>query len=487
LSINYEHYSILVVDDEKVILEILRDFLTLEGFKVTSAIAGEDAMELMHKDYFDLLITDLKMPGITGLDLLKHVTEKFPHTVTIVMTGFGTLETAIDAMKSGAYDYILKPFKVDEVVHIVKRGLEKKRLEEENIQLKETISLYNASEAINSSLSLDDILHLLLETACNLVRCDLGALYLKNWKSNTFELKRHRKTEMMPDIKGLEKMPLDKLLENHKKKIPVIAANEDISGLSVIPKDFKNQIHSFCSVPLKLKDRIIGMLNIYSCSTKEKITEGQRKTLSLLADRAAFAIENATLYSNLQQHFFQTIDSFLKVIEAKDPYTHGHSERVRKYSEMMAKELKIDPNAVKIISQAALLHDIGKIGVDLSDLNHPGSLDVNQRNRFKLHPTIAVNILEPISLLGPVIPIIKHHHENYDGTGYPDGISAENIPMGARIIAIADSFDAMTSDRAYRKALSTEMAANELIVYAGKQFDPKLVDIFMKLLKKERP
>ena len=500
-QLNFSNYSLLVVDDEKVILEILKDFLMLEGFKVSCANSGEDAMQMLHKDFYDLIITDLKMPGISGLDLLKHVSERFPHTVTVVMTGFGTLETAIDAMKSGAYDYILKPFKVDEVIHIIKRGLDKKRLEEENIQLKETISLYNASEAINASLSLENVLHLLLDTASNLVHCDCAALFLKNWKENKFELKRIRKSEKGEEIKGLEKIQLDKLINEHKKKVPVLLANGEFERLEIVPKGYEDSIRSFTSVPLRMKDKIIGLLNIYSCSAKEKTTEGQRKTLSLLADRAAVAIENATLYSNLQQHFFQTIDSFLKALEAKDVYTHGHSERVKKYSEMIvaefkskdpakysemiAKELKETPNLDKIITQAALLHDIGKIGVNLSALNHPGPLDDQQRSRFKEHPSIAKTILEPIGAFATIIPIIYHHHENYDGSGYPGGIAGYAIPLGARILAIADSFDAMTSDRAYRKALSQDDATKELLKFSGKQFDPTIVEVFLNVIKKK--
>lgn len=478
-GLNFNNFSLLVVDDEKVILDILKDFLSLEGFKVTIANCGEDAMELLHKEAFDLVITDLKMPGISGLDLLKHITERFNHTVTVVMTGFGTLETAIDSMKSGAYDYILKPFKVDEVVHIVKRGLEKKALEEENIQLKETISLYNTTQAINSSLSLENIFTLLLDSTFSLVNCDLAALYTRSSKTKKMELKKLKSNNSSSGIEIVRSIPTEKLLIEHKKKIPVLQAKDKLDDLSYLPKELKIDIQSFCSVPLTTKNKIIGFLNIYS---SERITEGQRKTLSLLADRTAIAIENATLYSNLQQHFFQTIDGFLKAIEAKDGYTRGHSERVRKYCEMIGRVMKLETNYLKIISQAALLHDIGKISVDLSELNHPGKLNAKQRDLFRLHPTIGKKILEPIGLLSPVIPIVYHHHENYDGSGYPLGLKAEQIPLGARILAIADSYDAMTSDRAYRKALSSEKAMEELRTFAGKQFDPEIVDHFLEAL-----
>jgi len=149
---------ILVVDDEKFIRDIIADFLAMEGYVVRTAEDGAAAADELRRARFDLIISDLKMPRMGGLELLHEVSKAHPDTMTIIMTGFGTVETAIDAMKRGAYDYILKPFKVEEVIHIVQRGLEKQRLAAENLRLREALSLYKVSEAIAASLSLDEVI-----------------------------------------------------------------------------------------------------------------------------------------------------------------------------------------------------------------------------------------------------------------------------------------------------------------------------------------
>src|SRR5258708_24787220 len=146
---------VLVVDDERVIREILADFLTLEGFWVRTAEDGASALAELERHPYDLVISDLKMPKMGGIELLDEIGKRSPNVLTVIMTGFGTVETAIDAMKRGAYDYVLKPFKVEEVVHIIQRALEKQRLSAENLRLREAVSLYKVSEAIAASLSLD--------------------------------------------------------------------------------------------------------------------------------------------------------------------------------------------------------------------------------------------------------------------------------------------------------------------------------------------
>ncbi len=156
---------LLVVDDEKVIREILADFLSMEGFHVRTAEDGQEALGELSRARFDLVLSDLKMPNLGGIELLAAIQKHSPQVVTIIMTGFGTVETAIDAMKKGAYDYILKPFKVEEVIHTIRRGLERGRLRAENIRLKESLSLYKVSEAIAASLSLDQVVETLVDAA----------------------------------------------------------------------------------------------------------------------------------------------------------------------------------------------------------------------------------------------------------------------------------------------------------------------------------
>src|SRR5262249_44288024 len=157
--------SILVVDDEQVIREILADFLTMEGFNVRTAKDGQAALTEVSRMHFDLVLSDLKMPNMGGIELLEEISRHAPNIITIIMTGFGTVETAIDAMKRGAYDYIMKPFKMEEVVHTVRRGLERRKLQAENLRLKEALSLYKVSEAIANSLSLDEVIGTVVNAA----------------------------------------------------------------------------------------------------------------------------------------------------------------------------------------------------------------------------------------------------------------------------------------------------------------------------------
>src|SRR5258705_1889464 len=160
-----ERPRVLVVDDEKFIREILAEFLGMEGYLVRTAEDGSSALAELGRSHYDLVISDLKMPKMGGMELLEAMAKVAPNALTVIMTGFGTVETAIDAMKRGAYDYILKPFKVEEVIHVVQRGIEKQKLAAENIRLKEAISLYKVSEAIQASLSLEQVLSTVSDTA----------------------------------------------------------------------------------------------------------------------------------------------------------------------------------------------------------------------------------------------------------------------------------------------------------------------------------
>src|SRR6185312_11294476 len=190
-----ESARILVVDDEKFIRDIIADFLAMEGYVVRTAEDGAAAADELRRARFDLVISDLKMPRMGGLELLREVSEAHPDTMTIIMTGFGTVETAIDAMKRGAYDYILKPFKVEEVIHVVQRGLEKQRLAAENLRLREALSLYKVSEAIAASLSLDEVLATIGDTALHEIQGDVVSTWLDDGEGSFFERQRLIRTK----------------------------------------------------------------------------------------------------------------------------------------------------------------------------------------------------------------------------------------------------------------------------------------------------
>src|SRR5262250_856864 len=191
---------ILVVDDEKVIRDMLADFLGMEGYAVRTAEDGTSALGELHKGHYDLVISDLKMPRMGGIALLDQIGKTAPDALTVIMTGFGTVETAIDAMKRGAYDYVLKPFRLDEVVQVVQRGIEKQRMAAENLRLREALSLYKVSEAIAASLSLDQVLETVADSCVHEVRGDLVSTWLDDGEGGFFERQNIRGNGVAADV-----------------------------------------------------------------------------------------------------------------------------------------------------------------------------------------------------------------------------------------------------------------------------------------------
>jgi len=451
ISVQDERPRVLIVDDEKFIRDILADFLGMEGYIVRTAEDGTAALtELTHARY-DMVISDLKMPRMGGIELLAAIGEAAPNALTVIMTGFGTVETAIDAMKRGAYDYILKPFKVEEVIHVVQRGLEKQRLSAENLRLREALSLYKVSEAITASLSLDEVLATVGDAGLHEIDGDMVSTWLDDGEGGFFERQRLVQPQRDGAERGrvgfgefapgafIEHFAADStLLEQGAKGERFFSTRPDAPLTSIV------------AVPLRMKGRVVGWICVASFTKNKRFDEGQRKLLSIVGSRAAAAIENARLYEDLRATFQQTIRGLAKAIDKMDRYTSGHSDRVAVYATYLAIRLRLPADVVEIVRQSALMHDIGKLGC-VMNLNKPGKLTGDEYEIFKLHPTFGKDIL---------------------------GLKGNDVPLIARIIAVADTYDAMTSDRAYRRALPHEVAVNEIERCASTQFDPEVTDAF---------
>jgi putative nucleotidyltransferase with HDIG domain len=465
---------VLVVDDEKFIRDIIADFLGMEGYIVRTAEDGVSATNELERARYDMVISDLKMPKMGGLDLLKEVARTHPDTLTVIMTGFGTVETAIDAMKRGAYDYILKPFKVEEIVHIVQRGLEKRRLSAENLRLREALSLYKVSEAITASLSLDEVIATVADSGLNEIRADLVMTWLDDGEGAFFS-RNVSQAATFPENEEVGE--LDPLLVSDRLKRESFLVEHGARARELFRALPSRQVQSITIIPLKMRERLIGWIAVVSLTASKRFDEGQRKLLSIIASRAAAAIENARLYEDLQATFQQTIQSLARTIDKMDRYTSGHSERVARYAVNLARWLGLDEGQIEIVRHSALMHDIGKVGC-VMNLNKTGKLTAAEYEVFKRHPAYGREILDPIKFLQPVIPGVHLHHERWDGRGYPLGLAGQDIPLIARIIAVADTYDAMTSDRAYRRALPHEVTVNEIVRCSGTQFDPDIANVF---------
>jgi response regulator RpfG family c-di-GMP phosphodiesterase len=486
---------ILVVDDERVIREILAEFLTLEGFSVHTVEDGEKALTELRLRPYDLLITDLKMPRLSGLQLLERIEAERLGVLTVLMTGFGTVETAIEAMKKGAYDYLLKPFKVEEVIHVVRRALYRQRLQAENIRLREALTIYKVSEAIALSHDIDHILDVVLRAAIDEVKADVATLNLLDLRTGNYE-ERVKVVAADGRVHGLPSPAFTVMTEHFALGSPILAHGGKASRFFT-EDAAPATLSSFVAVPLQVRGTMVGVLNVFSFTPGKKFDEGHRKTLSVLASRAASAIDNARLYGelrasndsltranlSLEEMFQQTVAGFAQALEESDLYTRGHSERVAVYSEILARGLTLPEAEIRNIVQAGVMHDVGKIGVRYDMLNKPGKLTPEEVAVFRQHPEKGKRILEPVPCLHGLIDGCWCHHEWFDGGGYPRGLRGHNIPLVGRVVAVADAYDAMTSDRAYRRALPHEVAIGEIERCAGTQFDPELAEAFVRFLE----
>jgi hypothetical protein len=253
------------------------------------------------------------------------------------------------------------------------------------------------------------------------------------------------------------------------------------------------EIRSVLVMPLVTKDRVMGVLVLGEIRgfKRSRFTASKMVLTQALAKQAATAIDHARLLIEviekseaIREAHFDSIKALAEALETKDVYTHGHSERTVHYAVLIAKVLGFSEKELEWIQYGAILHDIGKIGIPENILNKPGPLTEEEFEIMKRHPLMGAEIIRHIKYLDPVVPFVLHDHERYDGTGYPHGLSGEAIPLGARIIALVDAYDAMTTDRVYRKAIKKEKAIEQIRLKAGTQFDPTLSEIFIGILSK---
>ena len=486
--------SILVVDDEESIRQIARDFLGNEGFEVDLAEDGPTALEKIKQGRYDLVLSDIKMPQMDGLELIHRVRKANPHLITILMTGFGSLETAQAALKEGAYDYILKPFHLVELRQAVERAFDRQRLIEENIRLKELAGLIEVSETLNTTLQKRDLYQLVLSTAIARTGATRGSIMIYNEKRKGLEIAASEgipeeiiRTTLVKPGQGIAGLVF-------QKGEPVIVSdiNKD-STLAPLGRGYRDK--SFISIPLKPDEelaslplraprRILGVLNLSHKASEKKFTPSELEGLRILACQAAVSIENSFLLYDLEEAYLSAIRSLALLQEARDPYTSGHSQRVTHISEVIATAMGLSQKDREVLQQAAMLHDIGKIGIPESILNKPDRLTAEEVEIIHQHPVIGENVLKPVKFLVEVRPIVRHHHEREDGTGYPDGLPGDQLTLQVKILTVADAFDAMNSDRPHRRALSLDQIKREFRQSQRTHFDPHVVDALLQILHK---
>jgi len=263
----------------------------------------------------------------------------------------------------------------------------------------------------------------------------------------------------------------------------IVDANK--TQLSFISNSVGQGIELFLILPIFIKEHLKALITIGRPQTKfynaEDIFQARQ-----MADQVAVSLSNATLMEELNQLGWGAINALARTVDAKSSWTAGHSIRVAKMALEIGSELGISSKKLEDLHRAALLHDIGKVGIPLSVLDKPGALNDDEFAMIKKHPTIGARILEPIESYADIIPIVLQHHERFDGKGYPGGISGNEIDIGARILSVADVYDALVSDRPYRKGWSVENVIDYIRRESGSQFDPDVAEIFWAMMRQKK-
>lgn len=361
-------------------------------------------------------------------------------------------------------------------------------LEDKNSNLEKVVArlstLYKVGLAINSNMDSENIFRQIVDTTIETLHAEIGYIIIHDKEKNVLRVNTIIGHEELPGhdvyVPIKDTSVSGWVLKNAK---PLLIANinetPQFDRFSTLGYERKTLI---CS-PLIVKDEVIGTITVVNKNDGSTYTNEDLGLLSTIAAQASIAINNAMLYDEQQRTYLNTIHALVSAIEASDSYTRGHSERVTKYSLAIAKKIGLSPERLKIMERAAILHDIGKIGINLALLHKVGKLTPEDIQDLQQHPVIGIKILEPIEFLVDVRVCIAQHHERFDGKGYPNKVSGEQLLLESRILAVADSFDAMTSDRPYRKALALDIAVKELVDNRGTQFDPAIVPVFVELLE----
>lgn len=495
--------SILLVDDEKDIRDTLSEILTLKGYNTITCSDGTKAIEKLKDSNtrIGIVITDINMPVMSGLELLKVLREIDDTIITIIITAYATREAAIEALKHGAYDFIKKPFNIVELTLILKRAIEKRNLILENMKYQrdlENMVKIRTQQIEELNRFLGDLNKLGIsnrkDIKLNSKLLNIHSFINMNFKADSYALIVHDGNSEKYDTfqHTFNKDEQTALTDSHyREMIDLIFSNHTASSLLINKND-----PNFKHYQLFYGDNSVYIFpfhkNIYSGCVYLGFSSMVPKLeidamIKPLIRELESALENNYLIEKhndeLRRMFLSSVQTHAHTIEAKDPYTKGHCNRVEIYSKMIAEDCKMSEDDLFELKIACILHDIGKIGVSESILSKPSKLTDEEFNQMKLHPVIGGEIVKDLYGFN-IAPVIKHHHERFDGRGYPEGLSGTAIPLGARIIAVADTFDAMTSDRPYRKGLSKDIAINELKIFKNKQFDPDIVDIFLKDIKK---
>jgi len=343
-------------------------------------------------------------------------------------------------------------------------------------RIRELSVLHDVSAALVAKVDVDELLHFILDRACSIMKADKGSLLLL--EGDELRVVASRGIERIERLRfRLGEGVAGWVAQTGQPRIIENIRTDSRFKTFGVEESAREEV--MISVPMKNVDQVIGVLNVDRAFEHGVFSSDEERLLLSLAGSAAQALGRARHLADLRELHLETLEAFAQAVDAKDTYTHGHSRRVSACAVQIARMLRLSPDEIETIGRAALLHDVGKIGIANTILYKPSRLTEEEYEIMKSHACCGENIIKPIKRMAVEARIIRHHHERWDGRGYPDGLKGEAIPIGAAIISVADAFDTMTSDRPYRRAIGIEAAIEELHACSGTQFNPLVVGAFV--------
>lgn len=347
-------------------------------------------------------------------------------------------------------------------------------------KMEELVAIRQLAQAVRSVLNIDELSKVVVNMVTRKLKGDIGSIMFIDRKTNELMIaasvgiaKKKKERYRLMIREGLAGWCVQQ-----KKPFQCFDMEKDSRFKRTTKRSYRER--EFMCAPFISKDKCIGVFNIERPHGLHPYTAEDLELLCTFVDETVSSFENAFLFEDIQKAYYETIKALVIAMESKDPYTHGHGERVARYAVRIARTLGLPREEIRIINFFSILHDIGKIGVPEEVLGKPGKLTAREWDLIRRHPAIGESIIEPIEFLRPVRKLLRHHHEWYNGRGYPDRLKGEEIAIAARVLAVADAFDAMQSDRPYRKAFSKDRAIQEIRKASGTQFDPKVVKALVK-------
>lgn len=474
---------ILLVDDERPIVDAAATSLRRAGYVVAATTSPHEAIEMAIREPFDLLLSDIMMPGMNGIELLRTIKHLYPDIAGVMITGHGTMESAIEALRAGATGFLLKPFTAGELRVAVEDALAKSRVLKENLRLKALMPLYESSKAFYQEMSLDRLTAAIAEQLRKSVGADDVTVLLA--EPGGEDGPRFRTEAALPAGPRISADTPDVLEWVARTAEPLMVQE---GGVTNLPQELSGvpRPGAVLYLPMMTNGSLVGILRVKKAGVDQHFADTELEMLSIQASQAAIAIHNSTLIRDLENGYLDALAALANALEARDVETRGHTERLSTNSVLIARQMALSSEDVESARVGALLHDIGKIGIPDNILRKPGKLTAEEFALIKQHPLIGDRILAPIPQLQRARAVVLGHHERYDGTGYPQGLAGEDIPIAARIVAVADTFDAVTETRPYHPGDSVVRALEVLQEGRGTHFDPKVVDAFFEVLHRTR-